>query len=109
METLPEALGLSTEQRQPPESLHKAVIEKNRGEEFGPSPTALRPRPKCDTLMTQNEQPFFKGPLPPFIDKGREGVTMWDKYPPYFPMYISYKDGRASQIANSPFPPNFYS
>ena len=23
--------------------------------------------------------PFYKGPLPPFIDQGGEGVTMWDK------------------------------
>ena len=25
--------------------------------------------------------PFNRGPLPRFIDQGREGVTMWDKYP----------------------------
>ena len=59
--------------------------------------------------MTQNGQPFYKGPLPPFIDQGREGVTMWDKYPPYFPMCIFYKDVHMSHIVNSPFPPGFYS
>ena len=39
-------------------------------------------RPKWYTLMTQNGQPFHKGLLPPFIEQGGEGVTMWDRYSP---------------------------
>ena len=30
---------------------------------------------------------FYRGPLPPFLDQGREGITKWDKYPSYFLMY----------------------
>ena len=59
--------------------------------------------------MTQNGQPFYKGPLPPFIDQGGVGVTMWDKYPPYSPMYISYKHVHALHIADTPSPSGFYS
>ena len=39
-----EALGLSTKHSQSPENLHRATNEKDRGEELGPSPAALRPR-----------------------------------------------------------------
>ena len=43
METLPEALGRSAEQSQPPENLRRMAMENDRGEELGPSPAALRP------------------------------------------------------------------
>ena len=32
--------------------------------------------------------PFNKGPLPPLIDQGGEGITMWDKYSHSFVMHI---------------------
>ena len=69
METLPEALKRSTEQRQPPENLHIATIEKTeRGEELGPSPEALRP--------SQNTIPFTTS-LPLFYSPRREVVTIF--------------------------------
>ena len=43
METLSEALGRSAKQSQPLENLHRMAMEKNIGEELGPSSAALRP------------------------------------------------------------------
>ena len=43
METLPEALGRSAEQSQPPENLRRMAMENDKGEELGPSLAALRP------------------------------------------------------------------
>ena len=43
MEALPEALGHSAEQSQPPENLRKTAMENERGEELDPSPAAPRP------------------------------------------------------------------
>ena len=37
------------------------------------------------TLTTQNGQPLYKWPLPPFIDQGGERLTMWDHFPPLLP------------------------
>ena len=50
------------------------------------------------TPKTQNGQPFYKGPLPPFIDQGGEGVTMWDKCSHPFLMYNSYEHVHALHI-----------
>ena len=43
METLPEALGRSAEQSQPPENLRKVAMKNDRGEELGPNLVALCP------------------------------------------------------------------
>ena len=47
------------------------------------------PRQNRYTLMTQNGQPHYKWPFPPFIVQGGECLTMWDLFPPfYFPIHI---------------------
>ena len=58
--------------------------------------------------MTQNGQPLYKWPFPPFIDKGGECLTMWDLFPLlYFPIYISHIHVRVSHIADLPTFPSF--
>ena len=66
MESLPEALGRSAEQRQPPKNLHRETTEKDRGEELGPSPIALRPRQNTIPTMHLSS---------PFIAQGGRDVT----------------------------------
>ena len=53
--------------------------------------TPSNPRQNGIPLITQNGQPLYKWPFPPFIDQGGERLTMWDRPPPtYLPIYISY-------------------
>ena len=37
------------------------------------------------SLITQNGQPLYKWPFPPFIDQGGERLIMWDLFPPLLP------------------------
>ena len=52
-------------------------------------------------LNSQNGQPLLQGTPPPFIDEGREGVTMWFKYPYYLPMYNFLRI--CARVAHHPF------
>ena len=42
--------------------------------------------------------PFYKGPFPPFIDQGREGATMWDKFPPTY--YVHFPLNRCTRCTS---------
>ena len=67
METLPEALGRSTEQSQPPENLRKMAMENDRGEELGPRSGGTSSSLTHDT---------FSIPLPLFYSPRREAVII---------------------------------
>ena len=49
--------------------------------------TIVNPRQIGIPLTTQNGQPFYKWPFPPFIDQGGECLTMWDHFP-HLPSYL---------------------
>ena len=65
MEALPEALGHSAEQSQPPENLRKMVMENDRGEELDPSSGSTSSSLMHDPIII---------PLPLFYSPRREVV-----------------------------------
>ena len=67
--------------------------------------TSVNPRQNWYTLTTQNGQPLYKWPLPPFIDQGGERLTMWDLIPPF--TFLSTFPTHMCERRTSPICPPF--